>query len=148
MKTVKTHTQADTLQDLKVRQHAINQTSAAAMVKKYKTLRNKVEKVKKGYKALPLAMPDLPLFLTFKKEAIAGLLEPANCVGLRMYPAINKQQMLTMVLVGVDEQGENILGKGSGLAGAKTNNLATNSTSGLLDEGQTCPPYPAPKNSF
>jgi len=139
----KKHTRAGAAQDILQRQHGITKTTASAMVKRYKAFRNQVLLAQKGCQKLPFVMPELPLSLTFNREAVAGLLALEGCVGIRMYLAVNPQNMPTLVLSGVDGEGENILGNGVAVVAAKS---AGKVVDVLLDEGQTCPPYPPARN--
>ena len=131
------------MQDLAARKHHVDQTTAAAMVKKYKSFRTKLASAKKNGGDLPANVPDLPTFITYNKKAIQNLLKKSDCAGLRIYPAINADNALTLVLVGVDEAGENIL---ASTLLAKT--AAKGATGTTVDEGQMSPPYPAPINGF
>ena len=89
---------------------------------------------------MPFNAPALPHCITFNKDAINQIITMRG-VAVRMYPAINSNGQLTLVVVGVSETGENIIEL------ADTNNapsfgLQSQKTlaSGLVDEGQTSPP--------
>ena len=133
------------MQDLMGRKHHVDQASAATMVKKYKSFRTKLASAKKNGGDLPSNVPDLPTFITYNKKAIQNLLKNSDCAGLRVYPAINADNALTLVLVGVDEAGENIL---ESTLLAKTATSKSGTSTKTVDEGQMSPPYPAPVNGF
>lgn len=58
---------------------------------------------------MPFNAPALPHCITFNKDAISQLINNTGCVAVRMYPAINSNGQLTLVVVGVSETGENII---------------------------------------
>jgi hypothetical protein len=64
-----------------------------------------------------------------------------------MYPVINDNNQLTLVIVGVDATGENMLTNKSETS-AKALKAVLNTSTALLDEGQASPPYPPPTNGF
>lgn len=141
------HEQA--LKDLEKINHRIAYEKAAGMVE---TFRNYVESLTP--KTGSDARPTVPSFLTFHRNTIQEILDKPGCVGLRMYPAINENKSFTMVLVGVDGEGENLVVKPTApdATAAKTASAqsvsAVSAPSGSYDEGQQGPPYPKPKNGF
>ena len=139
MATSKKISSEQAMEDLLSRKHHVNKDTAAAMVKKYKSFRTKLASAKKNGGDLPANTPDLPTFITYNKKAIQNLLKSSECAGLRIYPAINADNGLTLVLVGVDQAGENIL-ESTLLAKANAKTVTTTT----VDEGQMSPPYPAP----
>lgn len=141
MATPKKITQAQAMQDLKILNHQITTDFATLMVKKYKRFRSKILKAKKTDGLLPSNTPDLPHFLTYNKTAIHNLLKTPGCTAIRMYPAINDNGQLTLVIVGVDATGENIL-KAKNASSAKTSKAVATTSVTVLDEGQASPPYP------
>ncbi|MES2645439.1 MAG: hypothetical protein V4717_01090 [Bacteroidota bacterium] len=134
------------MQDLMSRKHHVEQETASGMVKKFKTFRTKLATAKKNGSELPKNIPDLPTFITYNKKAIQKLLKNPECAGLRIYPAINADNFMTLVLVGVDEGGENILE--STLLASKAKSSSKSVTTLTVDEGQMSPPYPAPVNGL
>ncbi|CAN5596765.1 hypothetical protein BH10BAC3_BH10BAC3_32380 [soil metagenome] len=146
MASSKKITSEQAMQDLAARKHHVDQTTAAAMVKKFKGFRTKLASAKKNGGELPANAPDLPTFITYNKKAIQNLLKKPECAGLRIYPAINADNFLTLVLVGVDEAGENILDNTLLASSAKSS--AKTVTTTVVDEGQMSPPYPAPKTGI
>ena len=140
MASSKKLTQQQAMEDLAKRKHHVAQSTAASMVKKYKTFRTKLASASKNGGALPATVPDLPTFVTYNKKAIQGLLKKPGCAGIRIYPAINNENTLTFVLVAIDEAGENIFDAAAETAG----NAMAKPGGGVVDEGQTSPPYPAP----
>ena len=126
--------------ELKDQKHTIPKDDAEKMVKKYKQVRKKLMALNEEE---GLKLPAFPISVTYNKAAMDGLVNLPGCVGIRVYPAVTKENELTFVLVGVDADGENIYGT----AGAKTAKQLT--TSGTVtDEGQMSPPYPAPTNGL
>jgi hypothetical protein len=143
MHTTKKHTLRTAMQELQSAKHAVSFETANGMVKQFKRFRNRMTRARQTG-LLAGDVPHLPICLSFNKAAIYQLMKAPGCVGIRFYPAINNKQQLTLVIVGVDEMGENILP-------LKTNNnqllakgLEMEGSSGLLDEGQASPPYPRP----
>jgi hypothetical protein len=130
------------MQDLNARKHHVEQETASGMVKKFKSFRTKLATAKKNGGDLPKNVPDLPIFITYNKKAIQKLLKDPECAGLRIYPAINAENFMTLVLVGVDEAGDNILASTILASKAKSNSKTV--TTLTVDEGQMSPPYPAP----
>ena len=143
MHTTKKHTLRTAMQELQSAKHAVSFETASGMVKQFKRFRNRMTRARQTG-LLTGDVPHLPVCLSFNKAAIYQLMKTPGCVGIRFYPAINSNQQLTLVIVGVDETGENILpAKTSGNKLLANAVVAQGSTS-LLDEGQASPPYPRP----
>jgi hypothetical protein len=134
------------MQALLARKHHVEQETASGMVKKFKIFLTKLATAKKNGGDLPKNVPDLPTFITYNKKAIQKLLKNPECAGLRIYPAINADNFMTLVLVGVDESGDNMLE--STLLASKAKSSAKTITTLTVDEGQMSPPYPAPPNNL
>lgn len=124
------------MEDLKSRKHHVEADAASSMVKKFKSFRTKLVSAQKAEGVVPKNTPELPLAVTYNKKAIQSIMKIPGVAGLRIYPAINADNALTFVLVGVDESGENIAGSATMAKGVTTTNT--------VDEGQMSPPYPAP----
>jgi hypothetical protein len=123
------------MEDLKARKHHVDSDVASSMVKKFKTFRTRLQTAQKTEGAVPKNTPELPVAVTYNKKAIQSLLKQPGCEGIRIYPAINGDNAMTFVLIGVDASGENLSG----------NVMAKDATSTkTVDEGQMSPPYPAP----
>ena len=117
--------------------HFISRRSAGRMTKEYRDFRDQLSREKQ---ALSFLLPELPLAISYKKEAIRRLMAQKGCRGLRVYPGINKRNELTLIFVGVDADGLNMMKQ------PPLNKLAkaTGGTGTLIvDEGQMSPPYPA-----
>lgn len=79
----------------------------------------------------------LPLYETFNLKAIDTLICQKNAIGFRIYLAMDNQQKVRMVLVGVDPDGKDLLQRKQENPGAV---LDANETSVLLEEaGQRWP---------
>jgi hypothetical protein len=123
-------TPEESMKDLKARKHSVSQSTAALMLKKFKSFRLKLARAKKnGW--LDNTTPELPLSVTFNKKAIIALTKLPGFTGLRITPAINADNMLTFILSGIDANGEaitpdNEMGKPGGT---------------VTDEGQINPPF-------
>ncbi len=126
-------TKEQAVEDLRNRVHFVNQARAANMLNKIKGKPHSLYKVQRGFAVLPFNVPRMPESLTYYKNAIDELLSPEGCIGLRIYPAMDANNQFALLLVAVDEQGDDILGDGgtSLVPGGR-----------FIDEGQTCPPYP------
>lgn len=76
----------------------------------------------------PLAI-NQPISLSIPKSEIESLISQTECSKLRMYFGMNEQNMLTIVLIAADNNGNDI-------------------TSGIiLDRGDTCPVFCPPNPS-
>ena len=126
--------------ELKQQKHTIPKEDAEKMVKKYKQVRKKLNGLNEEQDQ---KLPAFPISVTYNKDAIDGLINLPGCVGVRIYPAVTKDNALTFVLVGVDAEGENIYGPGTA---KNAKQIASSGT--VTDEGQMSPPYPAPTNGL
>lgn len=72
--------------------HSIDLETAAKMTKRY---RDKISS-------------DDPIAVVFNKAAIAGIMDQADCVGMRMYYALDDDGSMTLVLVGVNEKDDDL----------------------------------------
>lgn len=129
----------EAMQDLKSRKHHVEEATAASMIKKYQSFRTKMARAKNTEGPVPPKSPDLPIAITYNKKAIQRLLKQPGTEGIRIFPAINADNMLTLVLVAIDAAGETI--KSSAVASKSTTPTPGTTT---VDEGQMSPPYPAP----
>ena len=118
--------------DLAKRKHVVPTSTAKAMIKKFKAFRKELAYVKENDGGMLENIPDLPIALSFNKKTIAGLIKPTGCVGIRISFGINAEDVLSLILEGLDAEGNIIT-------------TASNSAkpgSGTVDEGQQSPPYP------
>ncbi|CAN5753392.1 hypothetical protein BH10BAC3_BH10BAC3_12000 [soil metagenome] len=132
------------MQELVAGTHAITKDSATSMIKKYTALRKYISSSKAGF---ILKLPTLPVSVSYNKQCIEQLISQQACCGIRVYPAINKNFELTLVIVAIDAQGENIYDYTGGDQNSLQSGALTTSNK-LVDEGQMSPPYPAPLNAF
>lgn len=130
------------MQELAAKIHSITKDSANSMIKKYAAVRKNINTSKAGF---ILKLPTLPVSITYNKQCIEQLINQEGCLGIRIYPAINKAFGLTFVIVAIDDQGENIFAADSSLLNSTATSTASRS---IVDEGQTNPPYPAASNGF
>jgi hypothetical protein len=158
MPSKKKITPEEAVADLKSRKHAVSKGSASAMIKKFKSQSGKVAKAAKSMETTTQAAITYPAFLTYNKKAISKILGQTDCVGLRIYPALNDQNEFTLVLVGVDGKNNNIVPSDDAPAveskAVKKNaaNIVAKPVTGMnneiLDEGQASPPYPPPNGGL
>ena len=144
METTSNVLPADAMQDLMAINHFIPKDAAIEMNKKYEDFRIKLDKEKPK---LPFVPPTLPLAITYNKQALIDLFAQDGCVAFRVYPGVNKAEQLALIFVGVDAEGNNILGATTSALSATTiepDEDGAGSGGILVDEGQMSPPYPAP----
>ena len=154
MPSKKKITPEEAVADLKGRKHAVSKGSASAMIKKFKSQSGKVAKAAKAIDTATEVAITYPTFLSYNKKAITKILGQADCIGLRIYPALNDQNEFTLVLVGVDEKNNNIVPSDdaapaeSKAVKKKAATIVAKPVTGMevLDEGQASPPYPPPPN--
>lgn len=76
---------------------------------------------------------------TFDRVAIDRLLALPGCVGIRIYTGLDEEYKIRLILVGVNDQGEDLI-----IPGTNTESLTTSTilpTSGeVVEEGLRCPP--------
>lgn len=99
----------------------------------------------------PADTPPLPNAYQFNKKGVLKLLKETGAVGLRIYPGLDDEGQMTLLLVAFDEQGENITYPPVSPAvapkaakGSKALKADEDPDEGVLDDTQRCPPYPAP----
>lgn len=128
------------VKELKNAHHKIRKDDANQMIKAYQKWRDKHA----GQGAQPGASdPDFPISLAFNKNEVLEILNHPDAFGLRIFPAINSKNEMTVVLVAFDEELQNI----THIYHNGQNRMTSTGTSqeeGGLDESQTCPPYPTP----
>jgi hypothetical protein len=76
------------------RDHKISKADAAKKTKKYKEKKAKKDR--------------FPI-VAFHGEAYKRILDQPGCVGIRTYPGEDEDGTLTVILVGVDEQGNDLV---------------------------------------
>jgi len=131
----------EAMQELQSTKHEISTELASAMVKRFGRFKTTLNKAKKNKAPLPDSTPVFPNSLTFNRAAIYRLMKMPGCAGIRCYLAINAKQELRLVIVGVDEKGENMLASTQSGSGNKVAKAAGDDVV-VLDEGQASPPYP------
>ena len=131
------------MQELTQTKHSISKYMAGVMLKRYKCFWKKLLETKRAGGGVFGNIPNLPICLTYNKSAIYQLMKLAGCVSIRIYFAINEKQQLSLVMVGVDEAGDNIVVDNTNGSGKVADALAGENV-GILDEGQASPPYPRP----
>lgn len=83
--------------------HTISLGSALKMINRFDSVRT-VMGARAGYSG-----NTLPLFETFNLQAISKLICQDNTIGLRIYLAMDDQQKIRYVLVGVDGDGKDVV---------------------------------------
>jgi len=136
------------LQQLKEKNHQISRTKAVKMVKKYQKFRKEYIKAVENGEPVSSTSPALSISYSFNAKSIKRLLKEPAAVGLRIYPGVDADNNVTMILVAFDEAGNNI-NYTSGLSTiSKAKGLQANpddeEDSGILDDTQLCPPECGP----
>ncbi len=143
-------TPLDAVEDLQQRNHRIAKGSAEKMVKAFDKQTKLLSKALKNGNATPELLPDWPKCWTFNKKLFQMLLKKPDAQGIRFFPAIADDGGVTLVVVAVDSQGNNIKtaeqAKPTKTAAAKNALALKSSTTELdgnaFDEAQRNPPYP------
>lgn len=140
-------TKADAVLQLQAKSHRIDLAKAKKMAKKYqKFAKALAESVATGAPA-PADTPPMPNAYQFNKKGVVKLLKETGAVGLRIYPGLDDEGQMTLLLVAFNEQGENITYPPVAPATAKSGKALKadgEPDEGVLDDTQRCPPYPAP----
>lgn len=136
-----TLTAREAMQELQNTKHEISAELASVMVKRFGRFNTKLRKAGKTGSTLPVETPGFPNCLTFNRAAIYRLMKVPGCVGIRCWLAINNKQEFRLVIVGVDEQGENMLASAAGDSSKDLTSMTVDEIL-VLDEGQASPPYP------
>lgn len=141
---------AQAIASLAASKHAIAKADADKWAKRYqKFIKALANAVAEGAPA-PAITPEMGQVFSFNKKGVQKILKESGAVGLRIYPGINDDKKLTMILVAFDAAGNNITYTEMPVAAkSKTGKPLKNqppekSDDGLLDDAQVCPPYPAP----
>lgn len=127
--------------------HKLAQSNAIKMVKKFQKVRKELMAAKAKGQAVPAGFPEIGISFAFNAKAIKQLLKKPGAVGIRIYPAVNAENNLTLVLTAFDADGNNIsipdaaaakaLKAAGALGGAEDD-------SSTLDDAQINPPYNSP----
>lgn len=110
---------------LPTQDHKISLAAAATMTKRYRD--NLAVVLASGYSQV------LPLNETFSKTAVNGLLNNTGCEGLRIYYGMDESLNVHAILVGVNEENEDILPEENG-------------EGEILEDSQRCPPICPPSS--
>ena len=143
-------TPLDAVEDLQQRNHRITKGSAEKMVKAFEKQSRLLSKALKNGTATPEQLPDWPKCWTFNKKLFQMLLKKPDAQGIRFFPAIADDGGVTLVVVAVDSQGNNIKtaeqANPTKAATAKKALALRSATTELdnnaFDEAQRNPPYP------
>jgi hypothetical protein len=146
--------QAAAASQLQSSSHQVGHERAVKMVKQYQKVRKALLAAHKSGSTMPASLPELGLSYSFNAASIRKLLKKPGAAGIRIYPAVNEANQLTMVLVAFDEAGNNINTPPavSTKAGASAKSKAgpgmalknTENDGNTLDDSQINPPYSAP----
>jgi hypothetical protein len=89
----------------------------------------------------------IPESLTYNKNKIMEILSSEDCIGLRVYNALTEDNVVKVVLVGVNSDGKDILE--TGVYGSLINSIGlpatvlnNNTSSKIAEWGQCTPPCP------
>ena len=85
----------------------------------------------------------LPTCETFERAAFDQLLAQEGCVGIRIYYGMDEESNVKLVVVGVDENDQDIRQSASGLRKVKTDDTMGEPVLALSDSIR-CPPYCPP----
>lgn len=102
------------------------------MAKGEKISKAKAKKWVNNYKAKYGKDKNFLSSMLFDKKVVIDMLNEDKCEGLRVYNAIDDEGKEHFILVGTDEQGNNLL--------PSSEESLTESYS-LLDNGERCPPF-------
>lgn len=134
----------EAIRELKTKTHRIERETGREMIEKL--MNHKENNLNKG--TLGDYPPEIPKSVTFNKTAVEALLQTPGCQALRIYYGINSSNQLIPILVGVNEEGENILempqsNEMDNSSPQMANAMAAPAPpiSFLLDEGQINPPF-------
>jgi hypothetical protein len=139
------------MKDLMKRQHKVGLVAAKEMVANFAVLKAELGKPKKTAVYFDEKDPVFPKSIAINKKALSDLLAQPNCAGLRFYPALNADNKFTLVVLAIDDAGENILpGVDAPGAMAKTASSAVTAAEEehVVDEAQLSPPFPPPANDL
>lgn len=144
-------TKAEAVRLLQAKSHRIALAEARKMAKKYQKFAKALATSVAAGAPAPAETPSLPNSYQFNKKSVLKLLKENGAVGLRIYPGLDDEGQMTLLLVAFDEQGENITHPAVSSAVtpkatkvSKTLKAEEEPYEGVLDDTQRCPPYPAP----
>lgn len=116
--------------------HLISLKEAKELTKNY---RGKREKMLKD--DVPNRKKALPFCETFDKEVFRAFMDDEKCKSLRMYFGMDKEDLVKLVIVGVDENGNDILQSQS----ADDEIIALGD---IIEDGDRCPDYCPPPSTL
>jgi hypothetical protein len=130
--------------------HSISLDSAKKMTRHFRQKRDLMlsgDYKKKG---------SLPICETFDRSAFDEVLAKPGCVGLRVYFAMDEDSMVRVVMVGVNEKGEDMINKTTTQTVALTASIMASDTtdpdptadygSGIIEQGTRCPDVCPPES--
>lgn len=109
MASSKKPTPQQAAEDLKQRKHRLAAGQAEQMVKALEKVRKQVTKAKKDGNPIPESTPEWPKSWTVNKAVFRQLMKKPGCIGIRIFPALNNEGKVTLVMMAVDDQGNNII---------------------------------------
>lgn len=80
---------------------------------------------------------------TFNRTAIEKLLALPGCVGIRVYTGMNEEDQLCLILVGVNDKGEDLI-----IPTMSTAGLTVEGEGEVVEDGMRCPPSCPPPSSL
>lgn len=111
----------------------ISLSTAAEMTSDYRDQKTNILKV-------GVAADVLPICETFDRDVFDTVLAKSGCVGIRAYLAMDSNNKIKFVFVGVNDQDEDLLPSGH-----------SPNSDDIIEEGQRCPPIcppGSPLNNF
>jgi hypothetical protein len=126
--------------------HAISLTDAKKFTRNF---RDKKDSILAGEFKKAKSLPNCE---TFERAAFDEVLAQPGCTGLRIYLAMDDELLIRMVIVGVNENNEDMLPKTDGLfmAAATTATTTTDPDTGgkIIEQGTRCPEVCPPSSTL
>ena len=117
--------------------HSVSQDKVKQLTSHYE--KNKDSILKKRFHGKTI----LPTCETFDRSAFDQLLSQDGCVGIRIYYGMDKESNVKLVVVGVDEKDQDMVGSNSKMEKIKSVEITDEPVLALSD-GLRCPPYCPP----
>jgi len=113
--------------------HSVSSDKAKQLTSHYEKNKDSILKKRFHGKAI------LPTCETFDRAAFDQLLSQEGCVGIRIYYGMDKESNVKLVVVGVDEKDQDMIGSNSKMKKIKSIEIIDEPVLALSD-GLRCPP--------